>query len=64
MYYQFSGQDENALREQMKEDAERRVRSKLTIETISKAENIEATDEDVEEEFKKMAEFTKWKSNA
>lgn len=57
MYYQFSGQDEQALREQMKEDAEKRVRSTLTLETISKAENIEATDEDVEEEFKKMAEL-------
>lgn len=57
MYYQFSGQDEQALREQMKEDAEKRVRSSLTIEAISKAENIEATDEEVEEEFKRMAEL-------
>lgn len=57
MYYQFSGQDEQALREQMKKDAEKRVRSTLTLEAISKAENIEATDEDVEEEFKKMAEL-------
>jgi len=57
MYYQFSGQDEQKLREQMKEDAEKRVRSTLTLEAISKAENIQASDEDVEEEFKKMAEL-------
>lgn len=57
MYYQFSGQDEQKLREQMKKDAEKRVRSTLTLEAISKAENIQASDEDVEEEFKKMAEL-------
>src|SRR5690606_9187505 len=34
MYFQFSGQDENALREQMKADAELRVRSNLTLEAI------------------------------
>lgn len=57
MYYQFSGQDEDELREQMKNDAELRVRSNLTLEAISKAENIEATDEEAEEEIKKMAEL-------
>ncbi|PWA12255.1 trigger factor [Pueribacillus theae] len=56
MYYQFSGQDENALRDQMKEDAEFRVRTNLTLEAISEAENIEATDEEVEAEINKMAE--------
>lgn len=56
LYYQFSGQDEAALREQMKEDAEKRVRISLTLEAIAKAENIEATDEDVNEELEKMAE--------
>lgn len=56
LYYQFSGQDEAALREQMKEDAEKRVRAALTLEAIAKAENIEVTDEEVEEELQKMAE--------
>lgn len=57
MYYEFSGQDENALREQMKSDAEMRVRSNLTLEAISQAEGIEATDEEAEEEITKMAEM-------
>jgi len=57
MYFQFSGQDENALREQMKADAELRVRSNLTLEAISEAENIEATDEEANEEITKMAEM-------
>ncbi|MBS4194858.1 trigger factor [Lederbergia citri] len=56
LYFQFSGQDEDALRQQMKEDAEKRVRTNLTLEAIAKAENIEADDEAAEEEMKKMAE--------
>ncbi|KXG11509.1 trigger factor [Anoxybacillus rupiensis] len=56
LYYQFSGQDEAALREQMKEDAEKRVRISLTLEAIAKAENIEATEEEVNAELEKMAE--------
>ncbi|WP_031407890.1 trigger factor [Geobacillus vulcani] len=59
MYYQFSGQDEAALREQMREDAEKRVRAALTLEAIAKAENIEVTDEEVNKELEKMAEAYK-----
>ncbi|KJE29111.1 trigger factor [Geobacillus kaustophilus] len=59
LYYQFSGQDEAALREQMREDAEKRVRAALTLEAIAKAENIEVTDEEVNEELEKMAEAYK-----
>ncbi|WML45579.1 trigger factor [Neobacillus sp. PS3-40] len=55
LYFQFSGQDESALREQMKSEAENRVRVNLTLEAIAKAENIVATDEDVKEEIGKMA---------
>ncbi|HEY2420259.1 MAG TPA: trigger factor [Neobacillus sp.] len=55
LYFQFSGQDENALREQMKEEAEKRVRVNLTLEAIANAENLEATDEDVDAELEKMA---------
>jgi trigger factor len=57
LYYQFSGQDEAALREQMKEDAEKRVRTSLTLEAIAKAENIKVTDEEANEELEKMAEL-------
>ena len=57
LYFQFSGQDENALRGQMKEDAEKRVRVNLTLEAIAKAENIEASEEEVTTELNKMAEM-------
>lgn len=56
LYTQFSGQDENALKEQMKEDAAKRVKSNLTLEAIAQAENLEVTDEEVEAELTKMAE--------
>jgi len=55
MYSQFTGQDQNALKEQMKEDAEKRIKSSLTLETIAKAESLEPTEEDVDAELEKMA---------
>ncbi|NHC42463.1 trigger factor [Bacillus sp. MM2020_1] len=55
LYFQFSGQDENALREQMKEEAVIRVRTNLTLEAIAKAENLEVTDEEVDAELENMA---------
>lgn len=55
LYFQFSGQDEDALREQMKADAETRVRVSLTLEAIAKAENMEVTSEDIDKELGKMA---------
>lgn len=57
MYFQFSGQSEEDLKAQMKEDAEKRVRMNLTLEAIAKAENLEATDEDVDKELQKMADM-------
>ncbi|GGE42501.1 trigger factor [Pullulanibacillus camelliae] len=59
MYYQFSGTDENGLREQMKENAEARVRANLTLEAVAEAENIEVSDEEVEEEIQNMADTYK-----
>lgn len=57
LYFQFSGQDEEALKAQMKDDAEKRVKYNLTLEAIVKAENIEVSEEDVEAELTKMAEM-------
>lgn len=55
-YYQFSGMDENSLRDQFREDATKRVRTSLTLEAIAKAEGITATEEDVTAELNKLAE--------
>ncbi|MFS0727337.1 trigger factor [Paenibacillus sp. 1P07SE] len=56
LYYQFSGQDEDALRGQMKGDAEKRVRNNLVLEAIAKAENIEVTEDELTEELEKLAQ--------
>ena len=56
LYFQFSGQDEEALRAQMKDDALNRVRVSLTLEAIAKAEEIEVTEEDINEEIQKMSD--------
>ncbi|SEA51890.1 trigger factor [Thalassobacillus cyri] len=55
MYFQFTGSDEEGLREQMKEDAEKRVKTNLTLEAIANAEDVEVSDEDVNAELENMA---------
>lgn len=55
MYQQFSGQDESALREQMKDDAAQRVKTNLVLESIFANEELEVKDEDAEAELEKMA---------
>ncbi|MEG0384860.1 MAG: trigger factor, partial [Solibacillus sp.] len=55
LYYQFSGQNEQALREQMATDAESRVRVSLVLEAIGQAENIAVTEEDINAEVEKMS---------
>lgn len=62
LYYQFSGQDEEALRTQMAEDANNRVKVSLTLEAIAKQENIEASEEDINAELEKMS--TQFNMNA
>lgn len=55
LYYQFSGMDESQLRDQMRADATSRVRTALTLEAIAKAEDIQASEEDINEELNKLA---------
>lgn len=55
MYYKYTGQDEKALRGTLRPGAERRVRTRLALECVIKAENIAATPEEIEEEYKKIA---------
>jgi trigger factor len=59
MYYQFSGQDEAVLKAQMNSDAEKRVRNNLVLEAIAKAESIEVSEEELNEELDKMAQTYK-----
>lgn len=54
LYYQFSGQNEEALRGQMAEDAKKRVQVSLTLEAIGQKEEIQVTEEDINAELEKM----------
>ena len=56
-YFMFTGLDKDKFKEEMKEGALKRIQQTLVLEAVAKAEGIEATDEDVEEELKKMAEM-------
>lgn len=59
MFLSFSGQTQADLRGQMQEDASKRVRNNLVLEAVGKAENIEVSDEEVNQELEKMAESYK-----
>ncbi|KNZ69585.1 trigger factor [Thermincola ferriacetica] len=54
-YLKFTNSNMEALREQHRPDAENRVKATLVLEAIAKKENIEPTEEDLEEEIKTMA---------
>ncbi len=55
-YFQFTGATYDKMIEQVKPQAEKRIKSRLVLEAIVQAEKIAATDEDYEEELKVMAE--------
>lgn len=55
-YLQFTGQTQEALLEQIKPQAETKIKSRLCMEAVAKAENIEVTDAELEDEYKTMAE--------
>ena len=54
-YMQFSGQTVQGLMDQVRPEAETRIKTSLVLEAIVKAEGIEATDADVDAEIEKMA---------
>ena len=55
LYFQFSGQDEKALRTQMTEDGQKRVKVSLTLEAIAEAEGFTPSEEEINSELEKMA---------
>ena len=54
-YMQFSGLTIDKLKEQVRPEAETRIKSSLVLEQIAKEENIEVTDADIDAEVEKMA---------
>lgn len=58
-YFQFSGMTEEKYREQMRPSAMKNIQSRLVLEAVAKAENLEASQEDVDAEMQKMADMYK-----
>ncbi len=56
LYYQFTGQNEQTVREQMNENAQKSVLNRLVLEAVTKAEQIQATEEELDAELTKLAE--------
>ena len=54
-YMEMTGSTIDTMRQSVRSEAERRLKESLVLEAIAKAENLEATDEDVEKELETMA---------
>ena len=62
-YLQFTGMTADKLLDQMRPEAEKRIKNSLVLEAIAKAESFEISDEKVEEEINKMAESYKMEAD-
>ncbi|MEE1319557.1 MAG: trigger factor, partial [Ruminococcus sp.] len=58
-YMQYMGMDVNGLKGMYKDEAEKRVKLRLALETVARKENVEVTEADLDEEYNKMAEAYK-----
>lgn len=55
MLYQFTHSDEKALREQFRNDAEKRVKCRYALEEIAKKEKVEVSDKEIEDRLDELA---------
>lgn len=58
-YFQFTGMTPEKLKEQMRPEALKRIQNSLVLEAVAKAEDIQVSEERVDEELAKMAEMYK-----
>ncbi len=54
-YFKYTGLDLEKLREQMRPDAERQVKTRLALEKIAAVENLVASEEEIAEEYTRLA---------
>ena len=59
MYMQYTGMDEQGFRNTFRESAEKQVKIRLALEAVAKAENLTASEEELEDEYKKIADMYK-----
>ena len=62
-YMQFTGMDAEKMLEQMRPEAVKRIQNSLVLEAVAKAENIQISDEKLDEEIAKMAESYKMEAD-
>ena len=62
-YLQFTGQSADKMMEDMKPQALKRIQTRLVLEKIAEVENIQPTEEEVNEEISKMAEMYKMEAD-
>ncbi len=55
-YFKYTGLDLETLKKQMRPDAERQVKSRLALEKIAELEGFTASDEEIDEEYGRLAE--------
>ncbi len=62
-YFQFTGMTSEKMEEEMRPQAIKRIETRIVLEAIVKAENIEISDEKLDEEINKMAESYKMEAD-
>ena len=62
-YLKYTGMTLDQMKEQARPDAEKRIRTRLVLEAVAQAENIQISDEKVDEEVAKMAEAYKMEAD-
>lgn len=62
-YFQFTGMTADKMREEMKPQALKRIQTRLVLEKIAETENIQPSEEEVNEEIGKMAEMYKMEAD-
>lgn len=58
-YFQYTNSSIDDMRQRMKPDAEKTVKNELVLDAIAKAENITASEEEINEEIQKIASYVK-----
>ncbi|QWQ38249.1 trigger factor [Gemella sp. zg-570] len=56
LYEQFTGKTSTAVKDEMKEEAERKIKTSFALDEVSKVENIQVTEEDVTKEIQTLAD--------
>ncbi|MFQ8680073.1 trigger factor [Enterocloster sp.] len=63
LYMKYTGMNVDQMKDQLRPDAVKRIQTRLVLEAVAKAENIEVSEEKIDEEIAKMAESYKMEAD-